>query len=915
MALTFPRNLFMEMYLNNKWQSVMTYVRQTTAIKIIRGKGNEQGEVAPATLTCKFENATGDLNPDNPLGQWFGQLKRNTPVRFGLTTSSDTFSRTVVNSWGTTDTGEVWDNAGSGGSVLASDWNVAAGVATHSVPAVAAYRRSIIPVNIADVEVACTTTVPIMNISGGPIEPCNLVCRWIDSSNFYMARVEISATEIATMTIRKFVAGVETVLATLVSGDQFGTVAQTKTVRVKMQAEGQTIRMKAYVPGNPVVDENAGWDLEVHDTSLSAPGSAGVRSGVSGTNTNTLPIIFSNDSFEVRKLRFSGETVELKPRWNTTHTDKWVELIASTLLRRFKQGKTPLKSTLRRAYEAGKAANLVQYWPAEEEADAKQITSIIDTNHMLVTGRPQYGQFTDFLSSSPLPKMNGSTWSGNITPYAATGQAQIRFLIAAPKDEIADNTVIADVECTGTLRKVRILYRTGGGLSVNGYNAAGALIGVAGGAVSLNINGGLTRVQLQLTQNGANVDYGISRYDLADDVIGGASGSIAGTLGIPYRFTQNPLTGPPTLTGTACGHITVQSLKTSDFELTTEYRAYRGDTPIDRLTRLGDENGFNTGYIGSSSRYPMGPQLPTVLYTLLKECQDSVQGTLYESLFTGNTLILRTVNATHSQTAKLVLNYTGNQIVPPLQPNTDDQPIANDITVKRLVGGEFRIRQLTGPLNVQDPWATTDTDAVGVYDRQVPANTQFETQLPDIGGWALHIGTTEAPRFSKLRLNLRELSDAVQLQVLDLSIDDRITVQSMGVAGYFDDIDLLALGYTETYLDQYQHDIEFNCAPYEPYNTGVYNDNDSKYSPQSATLNAGITAVATTLTNAGSLWTTTAGQFPFDIDVEGERMTVTNIVGAAIPQTFTVTRNVNGAAKAHSAGAKIKIAKKIYYGR
>jgi hypothetical protein len=64
------------------------------------------------------------------------------------------------------------------------------------------------------------------------------------------------------------------------------------------------------------------------------------------------------------------------------------------------------------------------------------------------------------------------------------------------------------------------------------------------------------------------------------------------------------------------------------------------------------------------------------------------------------------------------------------------------------------------------------------------------------------------------------------------------------------------------------------------------------------------------------VWTTTAAHssdFPFDIEVintgalSGERMTVTAITGSSSPQTFTVTRGVNGISVAHSSGATVRL--------
>ena len=42
-------------------------------------------------------------------------------------------------------------------------------------------------------------------------------------------------------------------------------------------------------------------------------------------------------------------------------------------------------------------------------------------------------------------------------------------------------------------------------------------------------------------------------------------------------------------------------------------------------------------------------------------------------------------------------------------------------------------------------------------------------------------------------------------------------------------------------------------------------------------------------------------------NVGGERVTVTNITGASSPQTFTVTRSVNGVVKAHTSGTDVRL--------
>jgi hypothetical protein len=72
----------------------------------------------------------------------------------------------------------------------------------------------------------------------------------------------------------------------------------------------------------------------------------------------------------------------------------------------------------------------------------------------------------------------------------------------------------------------------------------------------------------------------------------------------------------------------------------------------------------------------------------------------------------------------------------------------------------------------------------------------------------------------------------------------------------------------------------------------------------------GSTPTLSVTTTVAPLWTTTVtypADFPFDVDVDGERMTVTDITGSSSPQTFTVTRGVGGSAKTHVYGAPVRL--------
>jgi len=117
------------------------------------------------------------------------------------------------------------------------------------------------------------------------------------------------------------------------------------------------------------------------------------------------------------------------------------------------------------------------------------------------------------------------------------------------------------------------------------------------------------------------------------------------------------------------------------------------------------------------------------------------------------------------------------------------------------------------------------------------------------------------------------------------------------------DISQQVIGIQET-LTFFEHKITFVCQPESPYHVGII---------ESTRKNSGASFISQDMTPTGisvnvsvpsgsAVWTNSAASptdFPFDVIVGGERMTVTAITGTASPQTFTVTRAVNGVVKTH----------------
>jgi len=71
------------------------------------------------------------------------------------------------------------------------------------------------------------------------------------------------------------------------------------------------------------------------------------------------------------------------------------------------------------------------------------------------------------------------------------------------------------------------------------------------------------------------------------------------------------------------------------------------------------------------------------------------------------------------------------------------------------------------------------------------------------------------------------------------------------------------------------------------------------------TTETGVDIISATVRWIDSV--TYGSQFPLDIIVGGERMTVTACTGTGLTQTLTVIRSVNGVIKTHAAGAPVQL--------
>ncbi|CAL9504208.1 hypothetical protein [Streptomyces sp. enrichment culture] len=200
--------------------------------------------------------------------------------------AADAFQRTVAGGWGTADTGQAWTTSGG----PATDYAVGAGVGTHTMTSTNLSRRSLLAQPSADFDLMVDVATSVLSTGG--FQSGGLIARAVDSNNLVQARLEFTTSQTIVLTLRKRLAGAETVLGTY-------TLPLTHTAgtyyRLRFQGQGSALRTRAWRVGT---EDPVTWQVTATDTALAAAAEMGVRSILSSANTNASPVV-RYDSFRL----------------------------------------------------------------------------------------------------------------------------------------------------------------------------------------------------------------------------------------------------------------------------------------------------------------------------------------------------------------------------------------------------------------------------------------------------------------------------------------------------------------------------------------------------------------------------------------------------------------------------------------
>lgn len=932
-----------ELLIGLNWTDISARPRNADTIRITRGRVNEQTSATAQTCQMNLENIDGALSNRNPLSPYFGKLPRNTQVRVSAGADSNNYLKAVysdqtalLNNISTADkasldiTGDIdircdiwpysWHTGitglGAQGMIIASK-----GHATGSNLSWVFYllgdgtlRFRWYPAGTTTGQLTAASSVPVPPTSGRLTVRVTLKANNGASGNtatFYTSdSVTGTFTQLGSTIVQSGITSISAGAADLVFAGG-GDSSQAFFSDIPAFG-GKFYRGQVYngIAGTLVADMNA--TAQSYDTLFWSDGLA---------TPNTWAIT-GNPRIVSDRLRFWGELSSLPQTWDITNTDTTVPVTASGMIRRLTQGANPLLSPMTTNFDRYSPAG---YWSLEDGSDATSASSRVPGGKAGVLRLVSLG-----LSATGLPGSSSaaqftdpaSTMTFTANRMSSTGTVSFVFycnLSSLPSTE----KIMARLYTSGTAKTITVSltptawvtrFLAADGTELTNSNVAIGSIDPSKNWVGYN---------LLLQNSGSNMNYSI-RWDNIG-VFGGGVGPVSissASAGIPtgafFSATDTAYTSAK------YAHL---FMSTGNFDLSSDAfrkasNGWLGETAAARLARLAAENNVPIEIWGiQNDSELMGYQLIDTFMNNVYDCTDTDGGMFGESR-SALSLFYRTRTSLEGR-SDLTLSYAASHLSAVPQPTEDDQAFTNDVTVSRPNGGSARSQNTDGATSVSQPPA-----GVGPYTTAVSRNVSDESRLPSIAGMMMLTGSWDEARYPNLTVGLHrteiQSNATLTAQVMSLEIGDSSTLTGLPAGQPPDPVLELIQGYTEV-LDHHTWTITSNCTPAGPYvNAALPGSTFSVVRLDATThsLGAGINTTATSLslvTPAGSArWIDSAtypADFPFNIKVTGEIMTVTAITGTSSPQTATVTRSVNGIVKSHNSGELVRLATPYYVGR
>jgi hypothetical protein len=859
-------------------------VRSAGGVQITAGRQDEAGQVDATRIAAVVDNRSGDYCRTNPLGTWYGQLGRGTPLEVRVSRINDAFTRTTSPGLGTDSvSGLTWTHSSS------SAWATTGSAATCTFnSANQASYAFVEKATGADVEV--TGSVSLSAVTTGAAWVHTVVARTLALSDQYRLHIEFGTTGVIGCKIAKLVDGSISDLTSVVSTGVAYTAGT--VIRYRARVVGSTLQLRAWEDGT---DEPTTWTVEADDDTFPEAGVTGIYSWRIAGNTNVGSLTATFDDFRVDVIRAITPVPEWPVRWDQSGNDSTVPITGAGILRRLSQGQSALRSPM---YRQIVYPTRVGHWPLEDGSEATRLTNTVAGGAAATVSGASVGNSESAPgASSAVQTPSGALMTGAFTAASTTAGWQIAWSC-----KLAATAPVSNTEM--------IRWSTSNGhtwsFQVSSTNFTLVITDNTGATVDTMSAGtggadptGWLSYRVKATVSGGTVTVEPAWFGTDGATPLGFTDTYSGTLG---RLTGWRIATTTATTDALWSHVFGVTTGADDLQSYDARRAfdgYSGETAGSRLVRLCGEEGVPLTTIGATADTAlMGTQTSAVLLDLLRECEDADQGVLHER---GAGLGYLTREARYNGEPAMELDFSSGHVAAPPEPTDDDQRLRNRIVLRRTGGSE---------VTVEDE-ASIALD--GVYADELDVNLEDDSALEQHAYWRLHLGTLDGLRWPRIELDLAR-NPSLADEWCKVRVGSRITIANPPDQVGTDTLDLIVEGWTER-LAEYEWTVVMACSPAEPWDVAVYDDEDARYDSRSTVLKTAVNSSATALTFRTSdpleTWSTT--ETPYDVTISGERLTVTamgaaSLVSGAYDQAATVTRSVNGIVKALPADAEIHVA-------
>jgi hypothetical protein len=624
-------------------------------------------------------------------------------------------------------------------------------------------------------------------------------------------------------------------------------------------------------------------------------------------------LVLGDGAFVDNRIRMTGIVSEISPTWpygdrTDTTPESRVKIVVAGLTRRLANPGSPAHSSLYRGFTVGGVDGVVDYWPMEDAAGSRSLANPLGGATAQYKGGIELAANSDAPGSEAIPTLTTGLVYAPVRAGMGTGYLRVMWWLSVPEDGVAATTRLVQVSTDGTVATWSLYLGTDGSLSIVGKDADGSTI-VSAGPIAFTLNGAQGLVWIYVEQSGADINWQFGASKLGATSTGVWNGTRASSYAGAVQQVNLGPNSSGDLGGGSMGHLVVLN-SNAFWDIVAFANAWNGETALERVQRLGTEEGLLIGHRqGTDSTdmsTPMGYQSTASVLDLLRECATADTGVLYEPRdYLGLALRLRASMYDPAVLVALDAAYEGlGDITHPFEPVLDDALVANDVTASRADGSSA---------NVTDE---ADIAERGRYTGSVTANVASDSQLINVAGWLLHLGTYPGMRYPSVSPAL-EVDGHMLPWWSALDVGDSISVDNLPEQHPTGAVQLIAQGFTEA-ISPTHWETTINTTPADSWFVGEISasntpDTRDRLDTDGSALAADVTNSATTLsvTSSGIHWITTSthpGDFPFLAELGGEQVSVTAISGTGSTQSFTVTRSVNGIVKAHAAGTDVRLA-------